>query len=57
MGGVLTVTGISYITALNIAQGTQDKAPEGKGLNMMVKGIETSVKAGTYKGKIVIKVS
>lgn len=42
---------------LTIAEGTTIKAPDGKSLTKTVDGVETPVKAGTYKGKIVISVS
>lgn len=50
--GVWTVTGTSYITALNIAAGAQVKAPAGKTLTMFVNGKRTKIAAGKYSGKI-----
>jgi hypothetical protein len=54
---VWIVTGTSYITSLTIVKGADVKAPEGKSLNMTVDGVKMPIKAGTYKGKIVIRVS
>jgi hypothetical protein len=54
---VWTVTGTSYITALNIAEGAQGKAPTGKTLTMTVDGKETAIKPGKYSGKIKMAVA
>ena len=54
---VWTVAGTSYLTSLTVANGAVIKAPDGKSLTMTVDGVQTPVKAGTYRGKIVIKVS
>lgn len=51
-----TVTGASYITALDIADGSAVKAAAGKALKMTIDGAETSIKPGSYKGKIVLEV-
>ena len=52
-----TVTGTSYVTALNIAEGASVTAPEGKTLTMTVDGVETAVAPGSYAGKIVLTVA
>jgi len=54
---VWTVAGTSYLTSLTIAEGAVIKAPGGKTLTMTVNGVKTPIKAGTYKGKIVMTVS
>jgi len=46
------VTGESWITALDIAEGAVLTAPEGKDLSMMVNGAQTPVAAGRYTGVI-----
>ena len=51
-----TVTGTSYITALNLADGAVLTAPEGKSLSMTVDGVATAIAAGRYTGKIVLTV-
>ncbi|MGI5936431.1 MAG: hypothetical protein ACOX7I_06495 [Oscillospiraceae bacterium] len=51
-----TVTGTSYITCLELAEGAQVTAPKGKSLKMTVDGVETPIKAGSYKGKITLLV-
>jgi hypothetical protein len=52
-----TVTGTSYLTSLTIAKGATLTAPEGQKVTMTVGGKKTAVKAGTYKGDIVISVT
>ena len=52
-----TVTGTSYVTALNIAEGATVAAPEGKTLTMTVDGVETAIVPGSYAGKIVLTVA
>jgi hypothetical protein len=42
------------LSELTIADGATVVAPEGRSLSMTVNGVETPVKAGTYKGKIVL---
>lgn len=51
-----TVTGTSYITALNIAEGGVVKAPDGKKPSITVDGAAAKLKAGSYVGKIVLSV-
>ena len=46
------VTGTSYITSLTIEKGAEVRAPEGKGLTMLVDGKKTRISAGRYTGKI-----
>ena len=47
-----TVTGDSWITALDLAEGAQVKAPAGKRLVMTVDGTETVPAPGRYTGVI-----
>jgi hypothetical protein len=47
----------SYLTGLTIAPGAKVEAAKGHKLTMTVDGADTPVKSGTYKGKIVLKVS
>ncbi len=56
-GSTWTVTGNSYLTSLTIADGATLTAPEGQKVTMTVNGKKTAVKAGTYKGNIVITVT
>jgi len=49
---VWIVTGASYITSLTIDEGAEVKAPEGKGLTMLVNGKKTKIAPGRYTGKI-----
>jgi hypothetical protein len=49
-----TVTGTSYLTNLTIGEGSTVKAPDGYILKMSADGVEKAIKAGTYKGNIVI---
>jgi len=56
-GSTWTVTGASYLTSLTIAEGATISAPEGRKVTMTVDGKETAVKAGAYKGDIVINVT
>ncbi|MGI5970279.1 MAG: right-handed parallel beta-helix repeat-containing protein [Oscillospiraceae bacterium] len=48
------VTGVSYITALSIEEGTRLTAAGGKVLTMTVDGIKTPIAPGKYAGKIVL---
>jgi hypothetical protein len=50
-----TVTGASYLSSLTIADGATVTGPEGQEITMTVNGKKTAVKAGTYKGDIVIQ--
>jgi hypothetical protein len=52
-----TVTGNSYLTALTIGKGSTVAAPAGQKLAMKVNGKVTPVKAGAYKGDIVIELA
>jgi hypothetical protein len=54
---VWTVTGLSYLTSLDIANGAVVKVPAGRTLTMTVDGVEKKIVPGIYKGKIVMKVS
>jgi len=54
-GSEWKVTGESTLTALTIGEGAKIAAPQGKKLTMTVDGVDTAIKAGSYKGKIVLK--
>lgn len=51
------VSKTSYLTGLTLAEGAALTAPEGASLSMTVDGKDTPVRAGTYKGAVVLKVS
>lgn len=55
-GSKWVVDETSYITELTVAEGASITASEGKTVTMTVDGAEKPVKAGTYKGKIVLAV-
>jgi len=55
-GSVWTVTGVSYLTKLTLAEGSAVMAPEGRKLSMKVDGAETELNQGTYSGSIVLSV-
>jgi hypothetical protein len=55
-GSSWTVTGTSYLTGFTIGEGSKVIAPKGQKVAMTVDGVKTPVKAGTYKGNIVITV-
>jgi hypothetical protein len=52
-----TVTGASYLTSLTIGKGSSVAAPAGQKLTMTVNGKAKPVKAGAYKGDIVLQVA
>ena len=52
-----TVSRTSYLTSLTIAKGGAVEAPQGQSLTMTVDGKQVPVKAGSYKGKIVLAVT
>jgi hypothetical protein len=54
-GSKWNVTGESSLTALTVGEGASIGASGGKKVIMTVDGVETPVKAGTYKGKITIQ--
>jgi hypothetical protein len=54
---VWTVAGTSYLTSLTIASGASITAPKGYGVTMTIDGAKKEIKAGTYKGKIVLTVT
>ncbi len=56
-GSTWTVTGTSYLTGITIAEGSAVKAPEGYRVAMTVDGAAKAIKAGSYKGSIVITVT
>jgi hypothetical protein len=56
-GSKWVVDETSYLTGLNIAEGASITAPEGKKVSMKVNGAEKAIKAGKYKGKIVLTVN
>jgi len=47
----------SYLTALEIAEGSAITAPEGHSVVMTVDGAKTAIKAGSYSGKIILTVA
>ena len=47
----------SYLTSLKVADSASVTAPEGKKLTMTVNGAAKPIKAGEYKGKIVLTVN
>ena len=47
----------SYLTNLSIAEGASITAPEGAAVTMTVNGVKKPVKAGEYKGRIVLTVT
>ena len=51
------VTGTSYLTAITISKGAVIEAPKGRKVTMTVDGIEEPIKAGSYRGAIVLTVS
>lgn len=53
---VWTVTGTSYLTSLQLAEGAVVKGADGKTVAMTVDGVETAVKAGSYEGNITVSV-
>jgi hypothetical protein len=56
-GSTWTVTGTSYLTGLTIAEGSTVTAPEGSKISMTVDGASRAIKAGAYRGDIVITVT
>jgi hypothetical protein len=50
-----TVTNDSYLGSLTIGEGVNIKAPEGYNVEMTVNGIKTEIEAGTYTGKVILK--
>ena len=57
IGSTWTVTGTSYLTSLTIGEGSTITALEGYKVTMTVDGAAKAIKAGAYKGKIVITVT
>ena len=53
-GSVWTVTGTSCLTALTVANGATINSPNGSNVVMTVDDVVTTIKPGTYKGKIVL---
>jgi len=51
------VSKTSYLTSLTIAKDGTVSAPSGYKVNMKIDGIKKDLKAGTYKGKIVLTVT
>jgi hypothetical protein len=56
-GSTWTVTGTSYLTGLTIGEGSKVIAPKGQKVAMTIDGVKTPIKAGTYKGNIVLTVA
>ena len=51
-----TVTDTCYISSLTLAEGARLLAPQGKTLAMLVDGIRTEIKPGSYIGRIELRV-
>jgi len=56
-GSAWVVGKTSFLTGLTIADGAAVKAPEGYSVSMTVNGVKKPIKAGDYKGKIVLTVA
>jgi len=56
-GSTWTITGTSYLTGITITEGSAIKAPEGYKVTMTVDGAAKAIKAGAYKGNIVLTVT
>jgi hypothetical protein len=56
-GSTWTVMRISYLTSLTLGEDSTIIAPEGHKLTMTVNGAPRPIKAGTYKGIIVLTVA
>lgn len=56
-GATWEVPETTVLDSLSIAEGASIKAPEGYSVTMTVDGIETPIKAGSYKGNIVLTVA
>ena len=54
---VWTVTETSYLSKLTLEEGAQITAPRCKTVTLLVDGVETEIKAGTYVGHITLQVS
>jgi flagellar basal body rod protein FlgF len=52
-----TVTGTCYLTSLTIGDGSAVATPKGKKVTMTVDGVAKPIKAGQYKGAIVLSVN
>ena len=50
------VTGPSYLTTLNIAEGASIIGPEGRGVAMTVDGNPTEISPGQYNGAVLLDV-
>lgn len=51
-----TVTGTSYISRLDVAEGAVIQGPEGKTVKLTVDGVEKPLVPGSYKGHITLEV-
>jgi hypothetical protein len=56
-GCVWTVTGTSYLTRLEVAEGAVIRAPAGTNLTMTVDGVKTAIVPGVHAGSIVMMVA
>ncbi len=56
-GSTWIVTGTSYLTAMTISDGSAVKAPAGYKVTMTVDGAAKEIKAGSYKGSIVVAIT
>jgi hypothetical protein len=52
-----TVTRTSYLSSLTLAPGAKLNAPTGTMLSLVVNGVATPIKAGSYSGNLVVQVS
>jgi len=50
-----TITNDSYLGSLTIADASNIKTPEGYKVEMTVNGVKTEISAGTYTGKVILK--
>jgi len=56
-GSTWTVSETSGLTGLTIAKGAKIAAPKGYSVTMTIDGVETPIKEGSYKGKIVLTIT
>jgi hypothetical protein len=52
-----TVTRTSYLSSLTLASGAKLSAPKGSTLSLLINGVATPIKAGSYSGNVVVQVS
>jgi hypothetical protein len=56
-GAIWSVSGTGAITGLTIGEGCKINAPKGHKVTMTVDGVKKPIKAGTYKGNILLTVT